>query len=143
MKVIPPDSRDERAAGDEGARFEMAAPRISRRRFTFDSSKADGAALIALGGEFDVVCADSFKRRFAEATEGEPEDVVIDLRELTFIDSTGLSLLLSVNEMSQDRGFALWIVSAEDDPPSKIFRMTGTHTILPLVDEPPDLGAHS
>ena len=123
--------------------METAAPRISRRRFTFDSSQADRATLIALGGEFDVVCADSFKRRFAEATEGEPEDVVIDLRELTFIDSTGLSLLLSVNEMSQDRGFGLWIVSAEADPPTKIFRMTGTHTILPLVDEPPDLGAHS
>ena len=96
--------------------------------------------MIKLGGEFDVVCADAFKRRFAEATEDEPARVVMDLRDLTFIDSTGLSLLLSVNEMSRDRGFALSIVSTEDDPPGKIFRLTGTHTVLPLVDELPDFG---
>ena len=40
--------------------------------------------------------------------------------------------------MAQDRGFALWIVSCEDDPPEKIFSMTGTAKILPLVDEPPE-----
>jgi anti-sigma B factor antagonist len=147
MKLIPPDSQDAgrrgSATGDEGRPIETAAPRLSRRRFTFDFALAPRATLITLGGEFDVVCADSFKRRFAEATEDEPKRVVMDVRNLTFIDSTGLSLLLSVNEMSRDRGFALWIVSAEDDPPGKIFRLTGTHTILPLVDELPDLGAAS
>jgi anti-sigma B factor antagonist len=120
MKVSPPES--------QGA---------SRRRFSFDLSQTPSAALITLAGEFDVVCADSFKRRFAEATEEEPAKVVIDLRDITFIDSTGLALLLSVNEMSQDRGFALTIVSADNSPPSKIFRMTGMHNVLPLVDEPP------
>jgi anti-anti-sigma factor len=147
MTLIPPDSQDAgrggAAAGDEERPMEMAAPRISRRRFTFDFSLAPRATVITLGGEFDVVCADSFKRRFAEATEDEPAHVVVDVRDLTFIDSTALSLLLRVNEMSQDRGFTLWIVSTEDDPPGKIFRLTGTHTVLPLVDEPPDLGATS
>jgi anti-sigma B factor antagonist len=125
MKVIPPDSQN-------------TAGGTSRRRFTFDLAQTGDAAVIKLGGEFDVVCADSFKRRFAEATVDEPAEVVIDLRELTFIDSTGLSLLLSVNEMAQDRGFALWIVSTDDGAPNKIFRITGTHTVLPLVAEPPD-----
>jgi anti-sigma B factor antagonist len=147
MKLIPPDSQDAgrggSAAGDEERRIQTAAPRTSRRRFTFDFSLAPQATVITLGGEFDVVCADSFKRRFAEATEDEPAHVVMDVRDLTFIDSTGLSLLLRVNEMSRDRGFALWIVSTQDDPPGKIFRLTGTHTILPLVDELPDVGAAS
>ena len=116
------------------------APRFYRRRFTFDFSLAPRATVITLGGEFDVVCADAFKRRFAEATEDEPAKVVMDVRDLTFIDSTALSLLLSVNEMSRHRGFELRIVSTEDDPPGKIFRLTGTHAVLPLVDEPPDLG---
>ena len=95
--------------------------------------------MLALGGEFDVICADAFKRRLAEATEDEPERVVLDLRDLTFIDSTALSLLLRVNDMSQEGNFALSIVSLEEGPPSKIFRLTGTDRILPLVQEVPDL----
>jgi anti-sigma B factor antagonist len=110
-----------------------------RRRFAFELSRTSRATVMTLRGELDVVCADAFKRRFAEATEDEPAHVVVDVRELTFIDSTGLALLLGVNEMSQDGGFELSIISIDGDAPSKIFRMTGTDKILPLVDEPPDV----
>jgi anti-sigma B factor antagonist len=142
MEVIPPDSQEGRepAAQSEETRFGEDSSRAPRRRFTLDVTHTGRAAVVTLGGELDVVCADTFKRRFAEATEDEPENVVIDLRDLTFVDSIGLALLLRVNEMSHDRRFALWIVSAPEDPVQKIFRLTGTNTILPLVDEPPDFG---
>jgi anti-sigma B factor antagonist len=109
-----------------------------RRRFTFDVAQTPDATLMTLGGEFDVVCADAFRRRFSDATEDEPAHVVLDLRELTFIDSTGLALLLGVNQMARDGGFALSIVSTQDDAARKIFRMTGTERLLPLVEVPPD-----
>lgn len=111
----------------------------SRRRFTCDLSRTPGTSVIALGGEFDVVCADAFKRRLAEATEDEPERIVLDLRELTFIDSTALALLLRVNDMSEEGNFVLSIVTLEEAPPSRIFRLTGTDKILPLVEQVPDL----
>jgi anti-sigma B factor antagonist len=111
----------------------------SRRRFTCDLSRTPGASVIALGGEFDVICADAFKRRLAEATEDEPARIVLDLRELTFIDSTGLALLLRVNNMSEEGNFVLSVVALEEAPPSRIFRLTGTDKILPLVQEVPDL----
>ena len=106
-----------------------------------DVTRTGRTAVITLTGEFDVVCADAFKRRLADSIEDEPPHVVLDLRPLTFIDSTGLAMLLRVNEMAADQGFALWVVSGPDDPPAKIFSMTGTNTILPLVDEPPDFSA--
>jgi anti-anti-sigma factor len=142
MELIPPDiqraGRGDPAAGDEERRAE-ATPRVPRRRFTFDLSQTTHATVIELGGELDVVCADTFKRRLAEATEDEPDHVVIDLRELAFMDSTGLALLLAVNDMARDGGFTLTIVTTEEGFPSRIFRMTGTDKILPLVDERPDL----
>jgi anti-sigma B factor antagonist len=144
MELIPIDSQDpgrREAAREDEERSREATPRVSRRRFTFDCSRTPQATVIVLGGELDVVCADAFKRRFAEATDDEPAHVVIDLRELTFIDSIGLALLLGVNDIAQDGGFALSMVSVEDDPPSKIFRMTGTDKILPLVEEPPSFPA--
>jgi anti-sigma B factor antagonist len=145
--TLPPDSPDagrgRPAAGREGSRMEVAARRALKPRFTFDVSRESDATLMTLGGELDVVCADVFRRRFTEAIEDEPERVVIDLRDLTFLDSTGLALLLRVNEMSRDIGFALSVVSSDGDPAGKIFRMTGTNTILPIVAEFPDPGSHT
>jgi anti-anti-sigma factor len=144
MELIPIDSQDPGRRGPSGGDADstsQATPGASRRRFTFDWSRTPQATLIALGGELDVVCADAFRRRFAEATEDEPAHVVMDLRELTFLDSIGLALLLRVNEIAQDGGFALSIVRVKDGPPSKIFRMTGTDKILPLVEEPPTFPA--
>jgi anti-anti-sigma factor len=139
----PPDSPDAGRgmppAGGDGSRSDLAAQRALKPRFTFDVTRTPGATMIKLGGELDVVCADVFRRRFTEATEDEPERIVIDLHDLTFLDSTGLGLLLRVNEMAQDLGFGFWVVSAESDPASKIFRMTGANAILPLVAEAPDL----
>jgi anti-sigma B factor antagonist len=139
MELTPADNMDagEQKPAARGKDRVDVADRASLRRLTFDVTVTDGATVIALGGELDVVCADTFKRKFAEVTEAQPEQVVLDLRELHFIDSTGLSLLLRVNERAQDLGFGLWVVSAPDDGPRKIFKMTGTEAILPVVDEPP------
>jgi anti-sigma B factor antagonist len=140
MELTPAENMEAGAGKPAAARSQDgldAAERTLLRRLTFDVTRTDPATVIALGGELDVVCADAFKRRFAEVTEDHPERVVLDIRELNFIDSIGLALLLRVNERSNDLGFGLWIVSAPNDPPRKIFRMTGTDAILPVVDEPP------
>jgi anti-sigma B factor antagonist len=142
MQLIPPDNQDagrgRPAERGHDSHVEEAARRVLRRRFTIDVSRGTATTVVTLGGELDVVCADAFRRRFAEATEGEPSHVVIDLRDLTFIDSTGLALLLRVNEMSRNDGFSLSVVTSEESAPSKIFRMTGADRILPIVDAPPE-----
>jgi anti-sigma B factor antagonist len=144
MELIPPESPDA-GSGEPAARSaepsRVATTARDLRRLTFDVATTPTSAVIRLTGELDVVCADTFKRKLAAVTDAGPKEVVIDLRELTFIDSTGLALLLRMNEMSHDLGFVLSVVTRPDDPPGKIFRMTGTHAILPLVEVPPDLGA--
>jgi anti-sigma B factor antagonist len=144
--MAPPSPETQDAGSDRPVSNETPSsqPQDSghrRPRFGMDVTRLGRAAVITLTGEFDVVCADAFKRRLADSIEDEPPHVVLDLRPLTFIDSTGLAMLLRVNEMAADQGFALWVVSGPDDPPAKIFSMTGTNTILPLVDEPPDFSA--
>ena len=124
--------------------------------------RSSGTVVLVLAGELDLYRAPEIERALAGAIGAEPHSdrrkpvsdgssadggeirggqvrrVAVDLRSVTFIDSTGLALLLGVNEMSQDGGFELSIISTDGDAPSKIFRMTGTDKILPLVDEPPD-----
>jgi anti-sigma B factor antagonist len=131
----PGAGRGKPAEPRDGAR--STVQRALKPRFSFDVAKGPRATVITLAGELDVVCADVFRRRFTDATEDEPDQVVMDLRGLTFLDSTGLALLLRVNEISRDLGFGLSMVSADEDAVGKIFRMTGTNSILPLVAKLP------
>jgi len=89
--------------------------------------------VITLAGEFDVVCADSFKRRFAEATEDEPEGVVIDLRELTFIDSTGIRILWQAHQRSAQDGTRLSVIPGNGNV-SRALRITGLLDHMDLLD---------
>ena len=50
-----------------------------------------GAVRIALRGELDLAHAYTFDEELRRVEEGRPTCVVLDLRELTFLDSTGLA----------------------------------------------------
>ena len=50
-----------------------------------------------------------------EASAGEPELIVIDLRSLTFIDSSGLQALVTGHELCQARGHELRIVPGPEN----------------------------
>jgi anti-anti-sigma factor len=144
MELTPRDTQDtsrgDASADDSTAGPEALVPGHTRPRLSIEVTHTSRAAVIKLAGELDMVCADTFKRRFADARQGDSDHLVIDIRELTFLDSTGLALLLRVSELAGEEEFALWIVSPEAEGPNRIFRMTGTHTILPLVETMPDFG---
>ncbi len=51
------------------------------------------------------------RRRFIDLipqlTEGRPRAIVVDLRELRFLDSAGIGMLLSLREAAEQQGTAL------------------------------------
>ena len=62
---------------------------------------------LAVGGELDLATTPQLSEALDEATAGEG-DIVLDVSELTFIDSTGLRTLLGAIEgMPQDRRLIL------------------------------------
>lgn len=80
-------------------------------------------ATLALAGELDLTGIDAVRERLAEAMEGEPARIVIDLSELTFIDSTGISfLLLAVKEDDEGR---LSFVACKAPAVRRVFAVTG------------------
>ena len=68
--------------------------------------------------------------------EGCPE-VVLDLRGLTFMDSTGLRLVIRWDTAASEDGFRFAIVPGEEVV-QRVFRLTGMDDHLTLVDPPPD-----
>ena len=64
----------------------------------------NGAAVIALAGRLDLLTAADTKRRIAEAVAAGHPRVVIDLADVTFMDSSGLSALVSGLKAARQAG---------------------------------------
>jgi anti-sigma B factor antagonist len=71
--------------------------------FQRNVSKVNGATVVALCGELDVASSQELSDELAELIENGTTDLVIDLAQLAFIDSTGLSAILRANR-SLERG---------------------------------------
>jgi len=89
-------------------------------------------ATLALAGELDLAGVDAARERLGEAIEIEPERVVIDLSELTFIDSTGISFLLSA--VKQDDGGRLSFVACKASAVRRVFAITGVAELFGGAD---------
>jgi anti-sigma B factor antagonist len=61
---------------------------------------------VALHGEVDVLTVDQVRMALAEATTAHPPLIVVDLADLSFIDSTGLGAIISGFQRARDEGVA-------------------------------------
>jgi anti-sigma B factor antagonist len=71
--------------------------------------RENGAQALELSGELDAASAPALRERLAEVATRGAGPLVVDLSELDFIDSTGLSALLNAKRRltRRDRGFAI------------------------------------
>jgi anti-sigma B factor antagonist len=81
-------------AGASGGR-ESAVAGVDRR---------DEAVVVSLTGELDLYNAEEVRRALLDTLVGEPEVLVVDLAEVTFIDSTALGVLIEGRSRMADRG---------------------------------------
>ncbi|MDA0183081.1 STAS domain-containing protein [Solirubrobacter phytolaccae] len=89
-----------------------------------------GTAVVAVDGEvtFSNVAALDHQITVALA---EATNLVVDLTAVTFIDSSGLSTLLTASARAREGGGTVALVVAQDEPPS-IFRFRGVDRLLAL-----------
>lgn len=105
-----------------------------------DLAVDDGTATVTVEGQMDLSCADRFIACLREARDAEPNDLVIDLSETTFIDSTGLSLLLKADGLARQNQFELHLVRSGAKIVQAVLEATGVERFLPFVDEAPPPG---
>jgi len=58
----------------------------------------DGIAVLAVGGEIDMVTAPQFEKAIDAVLADDPQTLVIDLTEVTLLASVGLRLLVTANK---------------------------------------------
>ena len=111
---------------------------------TFDAKvdREDEVIVLRLTGEFDLSAKDDFEAGVEDALSGPLSRLVLDLGGLRFVDSTGLSAILTLWERSEHDGFALSILRGNSDV-QRTFRVTGLDRLLPFSAEASPLGGGS
>jgi anti-sigma B factor antagonist len=70
--------------------------------------KRDGATVVSLAGELDLYNAEDIRAALLACCADEPAVLVIDLAEVTFIDSTALGVLIEArSRLAERNGFRL------------------------------------
>ena len=68
----------------------------------------DGAVIVRLAGELDLYNAEVVREALGEAAVRAPERLVVDLREVSFLDSTALGVLIEARtKLANRRSFLL------------------------------------
>jgi anti-sigma B factor antagonist len=84
----------------------------------------EGVAEIRLEGELDLGTAPELELRLAEIERQRPQRLIVDLSALSFLDSTGLRLLLQADARAGARGAEL-VLRPGADSVQRVFDVTG------------------
>lgn len=90
---------------------------------------------LALHGELDLFATRPVRQRVDEFVGAGFHEVVLDLRGLTFIDSTGMRLLLGFNLQARRDGWTLGLIRGPEAV-QRVFEVAGTSKVLPFAAGP-------
>jgi len=89
---------------------------------------------IAVGGELDLATARELEQEIEAAEQSDARQIVVDMTALTFIDSTGVALLVHAIKHSQQNGDRLRIRRCDAVGVRRVLEMTGIDDRLPYLD---------
>jgi anti-sigma B factor antagonist len=109
-----------------------------QRSFTVKLQPHSDAALIAVSGELDIASAPELEQALDQIRPDQTKLVIVDLRELEFMDSTGLSIIVRAHQRLSEHGCELSLVKG---PPQvqRLLDLTGVTERLRLGSEPSEL----
>ena len=106
--------------------------------FQLEVRSAASASVIAVSGELDLASAPALEEELERAAENGADIVIVGLRALDFIDSTGLGLLIKAHRQAEAAGRTFAIVRGQSQV-QRLLGVTGVDQRLKLVDSPEQL----
>lgn len=96
-----------------------------------------GTEIFRLVGSLDVATSPSLKEALTKASSQGQGDIVVDLTQLEFLDSTGLGALMGAHRRAMESSGRLGLI-VHDGPISRLLNITGlsrVFTLYPSLDE--------
>ena len=100
----------------------------------FTSFLQDGRLTVALTGEIDHHCAKTYITRIAAKIEAYTPDVcILDFRDVTFMDSSGIAVVINaMRAMTQIDGRL--VLAGLSPQPMKVFRASGIDKLVEIKE---------
>ncbi|GHE86691.1 hypothetical protein GCM10017786_17730 [Amycolatopsis deserti] len=119
----------------------IPAPRSTRVPdavpFTIDVSQpARHTLLVSVGGDVDLATAPELSEVIGHRFRGAVTLLVLDLSEVTFLGTAGLTVLVETQQAAARRGAALRVTGTGARPVERALRAAGMLHSLPASDEP-------
>jgi anti-anti-sigma factor len=97
--------------------------------FAIRAERRDGVARISAHGELDLQTASLLDRALEAVDQFELARVVLDLTDLSFVDSTGVHAILRAHTRATENGSVLVVVNSSEKV-RKVFELTRTEHLF-------------
>jgi anti-sigma B factor antagonist len=101
--------------------------------FDVETTEQQGASILTLRGEIDVYTAPQLRQAIVDIVDGGATRLVVDMRSVEFLDSTGLGVLVDGLRRVKTKDGSLSIVATQDKI-LKIFDITGLNKAFLIHD---------
>jgi anti-sigma B factor antagonist len=106
--------------------------------FSVEERNEGGAWVVAASGELDLRTSPELEERLDRVWRAGAELVILDLRQIEFMDSTGLRVLLAAHQRAQETSRRFALVRGADQV-ERVLTLTGVRDLLTVVDAPEEL----
>ena len=106
--------------------------------FRVEVRREDSAIVLAVSGELDLASSPALEQELARVERSDSMIVIIDLRELEFMDSTGLSVVVKAHQRAQETGQRFGLVKGRPQV-QRLLTLTGVAERMPLADSVEEL----
>jgi anti-sigma B factor antagonist len=96
------------------------------------------ATVVAVSGELDLASSPALQEELDRVAASDARMLIIDLRELDFMDSTGLSVLVRAHQRAEEQGRELAMVRGPQQV-QRLLTLTGVSDRLTVIDSPEEL----
>ena len=106
---------------------------IELGELTIRSVREGAVHIVALTGELDLATADEVEKELARVEATDAESIVLDLSGLTFMDSTGVRLVVNAHTRSRADTNRLTLKRGPAGV-QRVMELSGVDVLLPFAD---------
>ena len=110
------------------------------RVFECQASREHDRVRLSLYGELDIAAAGTLDAELEQIESEAPPHILLDLRGLTFLDSTGLRSLIAADARAREQGRRLTLVRGPSVV-QRVFEITGLEGRLEIVEDDASLAS--
>lgn len=105
-------------------------------KFEIKDGGSGSAVTVSIAGELDLSTAQTLSQHVDQHLSTGVTDLTLDLGDISFMDSSGLRVLIELNDRSQQQAWRLRLKPPKHEDATLVLQATGADTELPFVSRP-------